>query len=114
MYKVTKKYAKGPETQVGVYKTVGEAKTVIQTKLAEDARQNIKTIYCLYEGFDLLEEFDQNKLETTAPKEDESTGASGQPGSGQRFSPTPFNMTPAPRGLPRSWAKDEEDKTGKK
>lgn len=112
MYKVTKKFVKGPETQIGVFKTIPEARKFIQEKLAEDALQRIQAVYSLYEAFDLIETFDQSKLVTTENQKEESNAGGAGHGSGQRFSPTPFNMTPAPKGTPRSWVNDE-DKDGK-
>jgi hypothetical protein len=113
MYKITKKFERGPEMQIGVYKTMTEAKKIIQQKLAEDVAQKVKAVYCLYEGMDLMEEFDISKLEAPEPSEEQESQGAGQ-GAGQRFSPTPLNMTPQPKGLPRSWVKDEENKDGKK
>jgi hypothetical protein len=103
MYKVTKKYGRGPETQVGSYKTIQEAKTVIQEKLGEDSNLGIKAIYCLYEGIDLIEEWDQSKLIKSEEEAEGSSTGGQQRGSGQSFSPSPFNTSPMPRGLPRGW-----------
>lgn len=113
IYRVTKKYGRGSETNVGQFKTLNESKTFIQKQLADDALHKISSIYTLYEGFDLIEEFDQSTLDNTASSEDE--GSSGQQrGSSQTFSPTPFSTTPQPKGMPRSWVKDEDDKKDQK
>jgi hypothetical protein len=111
MYKVTKKFARGSESPVGSYKTMAEAKQVIQEKLAEDAAHKVMATYCLYEGFDLMEEFDQSKLQTSAASGDqEGSGSSSSKSSSQSFRPTPFSMTPAPKGTPRSFIVDEDKK----
>ena len=110
MYKVTKKYARGSETPAGSYKTSAEAKKIIQEKLAQDESLRIKdAIYCLYEGFDLLETFDQSKLIPEVPTKEESNSASGM-GTGQRFSPSPFNTAPQPKGaMPKNWVNNDDD-----
>lgn len=105
MYKVMKKFSRGPEMLMSSFKTIIEAKKFIQEKLAEDASLRVTASYLLYEGFDLMGEFDQSKLETSSQG---GSGSAGQQGSGQRFSPTPFNMKPQPNGMPHSWIKDEE------
>jgi hypothetical protein len=87
-----------------------EAKKVIQEKLAQDAALKVTAIYGLYEGMDLIEEFDQSSLEETTTSGGNNSSGGQQKGSGQRFSPTPFNVTPMPGGLPRSYIKDENDK----
>jgi len=113
LYKVTKKYQRGSETQVGTFKTINEAKQFIQEKLADDVLHKIDSIYNLYEGMDLLEEFDQRKLVQTTQDDGNSSApgsAGGGQGQGQTFTPTPFNMTPQPKGMPRSWVKNEDDK----
>lgn len=111
MYRVTKRFARGPESPVGTYKTLSEAKNVVQDKLAEDAGMRINATYVIYEGMDLLEELDQSKRIDT-PSESQSSGSSGR-GAGQSFSPSPFNMTPAPKGMPRSGFKDDANKDDK-
>lgn len=117
LYKVTKKYARGPESPVGNYKTLTEAKAAIQNKLAEDALHKVESIYRLYEAFDLIEEFDQSKLEKKEKTGDAGTGDTGtsqggvaggsQKGSSQTFNPSPFSMTP--HLGPRSWVQDKKD-----
>lgn len=108
IYKVTKRFQRGSETPIGTFKTLNEAKTYIQEKLADDAMHKVDATYGLHEGMDLLEEFDQTKL--AQQPDAQSQGGGQQQGSGQTFSPTPFNMTPQPKGLPRSWVKDDEKK----
>lgn len=112
LYRVTKRYGRGPESTVGSFKTMLEAKAFIQNALANDVLHKVTTIYSIYEGADLLEEFDHNSLETKAEKEsqDSSQQSSGK-GQGQRFSPSPLSMTPQPRGIPRSsWKEEKDDK----
>lgn len=112
MYKVTKKYARGPESPVGTYKTINEAKKVIQEKLADDASHKVEAIYKLYEGFDFMEEFDQSRLVISQSSDDDS-GSSGR-GSSQSFNPSPFSTKPQPKGMPQSWVRDEDKKDDKK
>lgn len=113
MYKVTKKFSySGPETFIGNYKTLNEAKKFIQDKLLEDSTFKVNSIYLLYEGMDLIEELDQSKLEITSkPNDEESQGSGGAgKGSSQQFNPSPFSMTPRPKGMPQSWVKEEDKK----
>lgn len=114
IYRVTKKYGRGSETNVGQFKTLNESKTFIQKQLTDDALHKVSAIYTLYEGFDLIEEFDQSKMETTASSSENEESSSQQRGSSQTFSPTPFSTTPQPKGMPRSWVKDEADKKDQK
>lgn len=114
MYRVTKKFVRGPESPIGTYKTIDEAKKVIQEKLQEDATLKINTTYLLYEAFDeLIEQFDQSKLVASTGSQSQDSGSS-QRGSSQSFSPSPFSTTPQPKGMPRSWVKDEDKKDDKK
>lgn len=111
IYKVTKKFSRGPEKQEGpLYKTIAEAKKAIQVHLAADAVHRVHAIYCLYDDLDhMLGEFDQSKLEVVAPTESEDS--SQQRGSSKFASPTPFNTAPRPKGLPQSSTHhDDKDK----
>lgn len=110
-YIVKKKFnPRGTESLAGTFKQLNEAKQFIQKKLEEDFQFKVNAIYCLYEGMDLIEEFDQSKL----VKSDEKAQSGGQQkGSGQSFSPTPFNTAPRPGGMPHSWLKDGDDKKDK-
>jgi len=89
---------------------MAEAKKVIQEKLAEDAAHKVMATYCLYEGFDLIEEFDQSKLEVSAPSGDQAGTGSSSKSSSQSFRPTPFSTTPMPKGTPRSFIVDDDKK----
>jgi hypothetical protein len=112
MYRVTRKFGRGPESQIGLFKTIPEAKKLIEEKLAEDAKLNLKAIYGLYEGMDLMEEFDQSHV---VEKSAGSESSASQKSSGQRFTPSPFNTAPAPKGIPRSsWSSDDSDKNSDK
>lgn len=114
IYRVTKKYARGPESPVGTYKNLNDARKVIQDKLADDAAHRVIASYCLYEGFDLIEELDQSALKVT--ERDQGQGESSGQGksSTQSFRPTPFSTTPMPKGTPRSFIVDEDDKKDEK
>lgn len=110
IYKVTKKFSRGSENEVGRFKTQNEAVSFIQTKLAEDVDLKIEAVYFIYEGFDLLESYDQSQLKSSPSSKSEDSGAS-QKGSGQRFSPSPFQTAPRPSGMPpSSWKNEETDK----
>lgn len=112
IYKVTKKFPRSPETVQGSFKTLDEAKKFIQEKLTQDAALKVTATYGLYEGMDLIEEFDQSKLEETTTTSGGNSGNGGK-SRGQSFNPSPLNVTPMPRGLPRSYIKDDEDNKDK-
>ena len=112
MYRVTKRYARGPESLVANYKTQAEATQVIQEKLAEDALLKVNATYCIYEGADLVDEFDQSKLVASTSAKEDTTSQS--PGSGQRSSPTPFATAPRPSGMPSSWGRSDSKSEDKK
>lgn len=110
IYRVMRSYQRGSESAVGTFKTINEAKIFIQEKLTDDAILKVNATYRIYEGMDLMEEFDQSKLIKQDSSQDSSDSSSQQRGSGQTFTPTPFNMTPQPKGLPRNWIKEEDNK----
>lgn len=112
MYRVTKRYARGPESNVGSFKTIPEARDFIQQALEEDLRLKLITTYSIYEGADLFEEIDASKIETSSDaKQPETPDSSQSQGAGRRFSPTPLPSRPAPKGMPHSpWKDDEENK----
>jgi len=109
MYKVKKRFGRGSEMDVGKnFNNENEAKTYINEKLLEDYNFKITDIiYSLYEGFDKLGEFGQRDL--VQPTKEESA-SSQQKGSGQSFSPTPFQMGPRPKGMPVSGFKEDDKK----
>src|SRR5581483_8561953 len=117
IYKVTKRYSRGPESIVGTYKTQPEAEAIIQEKLAADAAMKISVTYSLYEGMDLIEEFDQAKLASESSETDDNQAASSSSqsaGTGQRFSPSPMSTRPLPKGMPPSaWVDNKDDKDKK-
>lgn len=110
LYKVTKQFLQGPETILNSFKNVNEAESFVKTKLAEDARFNLKTTYRIYEFDDVVKEFTQDSQVSGAQQAAQAASQSGQSGKTQSFSPTPFNMKPQPGGLPHSWIKDVDAK----
>ncbi len=115
MYNIKKKFQNRPESPIGhPCKSLAEAQQIVQKHLKMDADHRVNATYMIYEGMDLVETLDQSKLQKTAGSEAPSDTGSQQKGTGQRFSPTPFNMTPAPKGSPRSPFKDEESGKDKK
>lgn len=102
LYRVTKQYTRGPDVAAAQFADLNDAKIFIQTKLREDAKFKVNVVYRLFEGFELLEEFDQN---SAAGGSDDSSGR----GSQQSYRPTPLNTAPRPTGMPQNWWKDEED-----
>jgi hypothetical protein len=110
IYRVTKSYGRGPGTDVGSYGDVAQAKREIQKRLADDVLMKIKgVVYSLYEGFDLLEQFDEKALESSSQGGSDDQSGGSKPGSSQSFRPTPLNTAPRPPGSPPAWLKDEDD-----
>jgi hypothetical protein len=103
IYKIAKKYSKGPEQVVAKFNDIKEAKSYINQKLQEDMNLKVVTSYLLYDMGDLIETIDQSSVSTT----DDASGQ--QAGSGQRFSPSPLQTNPRPGGMPPSSFKDEDD-----
>jgi hypothetical protein len=107
MYRVTKKYTRGSETPADEFADVASAKIYISDKLAEDALLKLDIVYRIYEGMDMVAEFNQDSAPAVVASESESESQSGQ-GQAQSssFQPTPFNMAPRPTGMPQNWVKD--------
>lgn len=101
-YKVSKQYARGPESHFAQFTDLSDAKSFIQTKMEQDVLLNVKVIYKIYEFTELLTEFDSSKPDTTA------AGSQGQSSQSQ-FRPTPLNTSLRPAGMPKNWKDDEEE-----
>lgn len=113
IYKVTKRYGRGPETQAGTFKTIPEAKAFIKTAIEEDRKLKLAVTYSIYEGADLVEEIDSSKMEEPAHSEQSESQSSQSKGTGQRFSPSPLSTRPLPKGMPQPSWKDEEEENNK-
>ncbi|MDR3478029.1 MAG: hypothetical protein P4M14_08385 [Gammaproteobacteria bacterium] len=103
IYRVAKKYSKGPEQVVARFNDIKEAKIYINQQLQADIALKVVTSYLLYDMGDLIETLDQSSVSGV----DDSGGQ--QAGSGQRFSPSPLQTNPRPGGMPPSSFKDEDD-----
>jgi hypothetical protein len=119
-YKITKQYGRGSEIQFAQFNELSDAQVFIEKiKLPEDVALNVKIIYRIFEGLDLVKEYDPSKMDTSSGSSSqgasESQGSGGGKGSKSTFSPTPFNTAPRPAGTPQKWVidKDEEDKDKK-
>lgn len=107
-YTITKQFARGQEIPFAEFKDLRDAENFIeQLKLPEDVSLNVKIIYRIFEGLDLVRVYDPIKEQTGSSGSQTSTGKSGSTAS---FSPTPFNTTPRPAGSPQKWIKEPEDK----
>lgn len=108
MYRVTKQFARGVETTLQTFPRREAAEAFIQDKLIEDARMKVQTIYRVYDDLDeMMREF--NTADISANSGATAYQVSGQStGRAQSFNPTPFNTTPQPTSIPRSWVKDVE------
>lgn len=104
-YKTTKQYGRGEETTFAEFKELNDAQLFIEkVKLPDDAALNVKVIYRIFEGFDLMKEYDPSKMESSSSSSS-STGKS----STVSFNPTPFNTAPRPAGSPQKWVTDKDD-----
>ncbi|MDA8561906.1 hypothetical protein N9L02_02195 [Gammaproteobacteria bacterium] len=107
MFVVMKKFGRN-ETRVANYSKEQEAISAILEKLKEDKSYKLDATYCLYEGADLLKEYNQKDIPVSASDSAENNSEASKKGSSQSFSPTPLNMTPSLG--PRSSIKDVDDK----
>jgi hypothetical protein len=113
-YKVTKQYARGPQSPCGEFADINEAHSFIEKNLRDDAALNVKVIYRIVEFGDVLKEYDPNKMDITSMQQRaaQDQGSQGR-SSTASFKPTPFNTTPRPAGSPQGWLKDDEDEPKK-
>jgi len=112
-FKVKKQFGRGKETLTAQFADQADARLFIQVRLATDAKMKIEAVYKLYEFDDLIEEFDAEKLQSAASKEE--SGSQGK-GSTSGFRPTPFSTSPKPSGMPSKWSssQDEDEDDSKK
>lgn len=110
-FKVTKRYGKGGDTQVAMFKELTDATFFIEKKLADDAALKVKITYQILDGFDVMKTFEP--IEEGAGGQASGGGASSA-GSSAGFRPTPFNTSPRPGGVPHGWLPKDDDDTTKK
>jgi hypothetical protein len=103
-YKVSKQYARGPESFCAQFADVNDAKFFIQARLADDAALNVKVIYKIYEFTELLQEFDPANPNAAA-----SGASSSGKSSEANFRPSPLSVAPRPSGMPQNWRKDDDE-----
>ena len=116
-YRVTKQFGRGSESPCAQFDDLNDAKLFVEIKLSSDASLNVKTIYKIYQGYDMLEEF--NPSESGGAASSSTTTTSSSQGSGGKSSgatqrPTPFNTAPRPTGMPHKWLKDDDEDEKKK
>lgn len=104
MFVVTKRFGRA-ESRLSDFTKEKDAIDFIFAQLADDKRMVITATYGLYEGADLLREYSQENLPTTASEADAADATSADKSSGKRFAPTPFSTTP--RLGPQTWVKDD-------
>jgi hypothetical protein len=115
MFVVTKRFGRS-ETRLRDFNKETDANQFIQEQLQDDIRFKLMATYGLYEGADLLKEFTQkDAIQESSSDSSGEGGTNGQStGSRSSFSPTPFNTTPRPGGMPPNWIKGEEEDKEKK
>lgn len=106
-YKVTKKYARGPEQAIAQFFELNDARNFIHSKQEIDARMKVTVIYSLYDMGELMEE-SGGEGSGTRSATPQSQGSS--PSSAQVFSPSPLQVAPRPGGMPPSSYRDVDDK----
>ncbi len=108
-FKVMQRFGRGPETQCGEFKTLEEAKTLLNKKIQNDVAMKLNVIYRLYDFDEMIEEKDTSKIDASQlPREPEAEGSSQGKGSTSGFRPTPLSTSLKAKGLPNSW-KDEDE-----
>lgn len=110
MYKVAKKYTKGPEQFVENFSDIEKAKDFIKKKLQEDVAMKMVTTYLLYDVVDLLETFDQSTLNASNTNSDSSGSHGSGMSSSQSHRHSPMQTTLRPGGLPLSAPKSDDEK----
>lgn len=111
IYKVTKQFSAGggKEQPLQQFKSLAEAKSFATENAESDAAMKIQAVYRVYEFDDLLATIDSNTIQPKS-KSTDASGSQGM-GSGARFSPTPLEMSPRPKGTaPRVWSEDKDEK----
>lgn len=113
MFLVTKRFGRN-ENRLQSFKNEREAEVFIIEKLREDKQFKVIATYCLYEGADLIREYNQSDIPTNVTSSSVDQASNGQAGRSSSSSPNPFSTTPKPAGMPQGWgsAKDDE-KEGK-
>ena len=114
MFQVTKRFGRN-ENRLQSFKNEREAEIFIFEKLREDKQFKVIATYCLYEGADLIREYNQSDIPaSTSSSVSDQAGGSQQGGRSSSFNPNPFSTSPKPAGMPQGWgsAKDDE-KEGK-
>lgn len=107
VFRVAAQYGRGPEQSLQEFKKEDEAKKFIQDKLQQDAALKVNVTYLLYDMGELVDSFDQSRLEVSA----DSGGQ--QQSNTNSFRPTPLHMTPRPKSVPPSSFKNEDDEDKK-
>jgi hypothetical protein len=112
IYRVTKQYSGSTEQDCQRFKSFVEAKTFVNESAATDAEMKIKVVYRIYEFDDIMLSVDSASIVPAAPSSSNaSESTAGGISSGASFKPTPFEMSPRPKGTPPKWIIDpEEDK----
>lgn len=108
IYKVTKQFSGGKEQPCKQFKTLNEAKAHATDSAAQNADMKIKVVYRVYEFDELLETIDSSTIQTPASNAASTASAAGGIQSGATFKPTPFEMSPRPKGTPPKWIIDPE------
>lgn len=111
-FKVKQRYGRGPETQLGEFKTVEEARTFLNKKIENDVAMKLNVIYRIYDFDEMIDEQDTSKIDASQLfRPSETSGSSqGSQGKGATFRPTPLNTSLKPKGMPSNWKDEDEDK----
>jgi len=113
LYRVSAQYGRGGETFIAEFSMREDASHFIGMKRERDHQMKVQVIYKLYEGMDVLDTFNDEDGGTgrvAAPASGSATAA----GTGERFSPSPFNTAPRPVGMPQNWKPAEKDEKERK
>lgn len=109
LYKVSKKYPRGPEQMLAKFNELSDAKQFAAAKLEQDRLLRVNASYLIHEGHDLIETLGEDSATASATSTSSASSSASGKATTQVFSPSPFQVAPRPGGMPPSSFKDVED-----
>lgn len=114
IYKVTKQFGGGREQPCHQFKTLPEAQKHATDSVENNVAMKIKAVFRIYEFDDLIQTVDtESYVSALGAANTASESSQGGMQSGATFKPTPFEMSPRPKGTPPKWIIDPDDETKK-
>tara|TARA_R110000868_G_scaffold74514_4_gene215435 strand:- start:145 stop:504 length:360 start_codon:yes stop_codon:yes gene_type:complete len=114
IYKVTKQFGGGREQPCHQFKTLPEAQKHAADSVENNVAMKIKAVFRIYEFDDLIETVDTDSyVPPTSSVNISNDSSQGGKQSGATFKPTPFEMSPRPKGTAPKWIIDSDEETKK-